>query len=68
MLFTNTGAETAETYAFVARLFSRIEAAGLACLNSEFATCEVERGGLDADADPPAGKRAAADREQPQRL
>ena len=41
VLFNNTGAEAAATYAFVRRIRERVEHAGLPFLTAEFATAEV---------------------------
>ena len=44
VLFTNTGAENADTYAFIGEIFTRCEASGVPCFISEFATCEERHG------------------------
>ena len=41
VLFNNTGAKAAATYAFVRRIRERVEHAGLPFLTAEFATAEV---------------------------
>ena len=44
VLFTNTGAENADTYAFIGEIFTRCEAKGVPCFIGEFATCEERHG------------------------